>query len=145
MIKKLLKDFLIPRSLIFLKGYLFKNSLFVSVFLCFDWLQCQHKYIISTFQHLSVLKAEYPATNHLFQYEHQWTIYFLQFDMINSDFLSLFLFLLLFSTLVVCLCSYLQSNDSKDFQRCVIDMLEDAEVVSTMLLPGVYVCVCISY
>uniref|UniRef100_A0A3B4AXE7 ABM domain-containing protein n=1 Tax=Periophthalmus magnuspinnatus TaxID=409849 RepID=A0A3B4AXE7_9GOBI len=34
--------------------------------------------------------------------------------------------------------SYLQSNSSKDFQRCVIDMLEDAEVVSTMLLPGQY-------
>uniref|UniRef100_A0A8C6SNF2 ABM domain-containing protein n=1 Tax=Neogobius melanostomus TaxID=47308 RepID=A0A8C6SNF2_9GOBI len=32
--------------------------------------------------------------------------------------------------------SYLQSNSSKDFQRCVIDMLEDAEIVSTMLLPG---------
>ncbi|XP_034021969.1 N-terminal EF-hand calcium-binding protein 1 [Thalassophryne amazonica] len=32
--------------------------------------------------------------------------------------------------------SYLQSNSSKDFQRCVIDMLEDAEVVSTMLLPA---------
>ncbi|XP_015814692.3 N-terminal EF-hand calcium-binding protein 1 [Nothobranchius furzeri] len=32
--------------------------------------------------------------------------------------------------------SYLQSNNSKDFQRCVIDMLEDAEVVSTMLLPA---------
>ncbi|XP_062271538.1 N-terminal EF-hand calcium-binding protein 1 [Scomber scombrus] len=32
--------------------------------------------------------------------------------------------------------SYLQSNDSKDFQRCIIDMLEDAEVVSTMLLPA---------
>ncbi|XP_069390056.1 N-terminal EF-hand calcium-binding protein 1 isoform X2 [Paralichthys olivaceus] len=32
--------------------------------------------------------------------------------------------------------SYLQSNSSKDFQRCIIDMLEDAEVVSTMLLPG---------
>uniref|UniRef100_A0A671WSR0 N-terminal EF-hand calcium binding protein 3 n=1 Tax=Sparus aurata TaxID=8175 RepID=A0A671WSR0_SPAAU len=32
--------------------------------------------------------------------------------------------------------SYLQSNDSKDFQRCTIDMLEDAEVVSTMLLPA---------
>uniref|UniRef100_A0A3P8WR08 N-terminal EF-hand calcium binding protein 3 n=1 Tax=Cynoglossus semilaevis TaxID=244447 RepID=A0A3P8WR08_CYNSE len=31
--------------------------------------------------------------------------------------------------------SYLQSNSSKDFQRCIIDMLEDAEVVSTMLLP----------
>ncbi|GLD64106.1 N-terminal EF-hand calcium-binding protein 1-like isoform X1 [Lates japonicus] len=30
--------------------------------------------------------------------------------------------------------SYLQSNSSKDFQRCIIDMLEDAEVVSTMLL-----------
>uniref|UniRef100_A0A8D3AHJ5 N-terminal EF-hand calcium binding protein 3 n=1 Tax=Scophthalmus maximus TaxID=52904 RepID=A0A8D3AHJ5_SCOMX len=36
--------------------------------------------------------------------------------------------------------SYLQSNSSKDFQRCIIDMLEDAEVVSTMLLPGLYVC-----
>uniref|UniRef100_A0A673AUX3 ABM domain-containing protein n=1 Tax=Sphaeramia orbicularis TaxID=375764 RepID=A0A673AUX3_9TELE len=34
--------------------------------------------------------------------------------------------------------SYLQSNSSKDFQRCVIDMLEDAEVVSTMLLPGLF-------
>uniref|UniRef100_A0A667Z1S4 ABM domain-containing protein n=1 Tax=Myripristis murdjan TaxID=586833 RepID=A0A667Z1S4_9TELE len=32
--------------------------------------------------------------------------------------------------------SYLQSNSSKDFQRCIIDMLEDPEVVSTMLLPG---------
>ncbi|XP_022056179.2 N-terminal EF-hand calcium-binding protein 1 [Acanthochromis polyacanthus] len=32
--------------------------------------------------------------------------------------------------------SYLQSNNSKDFQRCVIDMLEDAEKVSTMLLPA---------
>nr|XP_040059823.1 N-terminal EF-hand calcium-binding protein 1 isoform X1 [Gasterosteus aculeatus aculeatus] len=32
--------------------------------------------------------------------------------------------------------SYLQSNSSKDFQRCAIDMLEDAEVVSTMLLPA---------
>ncbi|XP_058488808.1 N-terminal EF-hand calcium-binding protein 1 isoform X1 [Solea solea] len=32
--------------------------------------------------------------------------------------------------------SYLQSNSSKDFQRCVIDMLEEAEVVSTMLLPA---------
>ncbi|XP_037535751.1 N-terminal EF-hand calcium-binding protein 1 [Nematolebias whitei] len=32
--------------------------------------------------------------------------------------------------------SYLQTNSSKDFQRCVIDMLEDAEVVSTMLLPA---------
>ncbi|KAF0034540.1 hypothetical protein F2P81_012298 [Scophthalmus maximus] len=31
---------------------------------------------------------------------------------------------------------YLQSNSSKDFQRCIIDMLEDAEVVSTMLLPA---------
>ncbi|KAK1901055.1 N-terminal EF-hand calcium-binding protein 1, partial [Dissostichus eleginoides] len=30
---------------------------------------------------------------------------------------------------------YLQSNSSKDFQRCVIDMLEEAEAVSTMLLP----------
>ncbi|KAG8007633.1 N-terminal EF-hand calcium-binding protein 1 [Nibea albiflora] len=36
---------------------------------------------------------------------------------------------------------YLQSNDSKDFQRCIIDMLEDSEVVSTMLLPGLYMCV----
>ncbi|XP_049444593.1 N-terminal EF-hand calcium-binding protein 1 [Epinephelus fuscoguttatus] len=32
--------------------------------------------------------------------------------------------------------SYLQSNSSKDFQRCIIDMLEDAEVVSTMLIPA---------
>ncbi|XP_037107814.1 N-terminal EF-hand calcium-binding protein 1 [Syngnathus acus] len=32
--------------------------------------------------------------------------------------------------------SYLQSNSSKDFQRCVITMLDDAEVVSTMLLPA---------
>ncbi|XP_019910720.1 N-terminal EF-hand calcium-binding protein 1 isoform X2 [Esox lucius] len=32
--------------------------------------------------------------------------------------------------------SYLQSNGSKDFQRCVIDMLEDPELVSTMLLPA---------
>ncbi|KAM6946917.1 N-terminal EF-hand calcium-binding protein 1 isoform 2-T2 [Lycodopsis pacificus] len=32
--------------------------------------------------------------------------------------------------------SYLQSNSSKDFQRCAIDMLEDAELVSTMLLPA---------
>ncbi|CAL9704980.1 unnamed protein product [Knipowitschia caucasica] len=32
--------------------------------------------------------------------------------------------------------SYLQSNSSKDFQRCVIDLLEDAEMVSTMLLPA---------
>ncbi|KAM3622012.1 uncharacterized protein V6R79_019234 [Siganus canaliculatus] len=32
--------------------------------------------------------------------------------------------------------SYLQSNNSKDFQRCTIDMLEDAEVISTMLLPA---------
>uniref|UniRef100_A0A3B3CCF7 N-terminal EF-hand calcium binding protein 3 n=1 Tax=Oryzias melastigma TaxID=30732 RepID=A0A3B3CCF7_ORYME len=31
--------------------------------------------------------------------------------------------------------SYLQSNSSKDFQRCIIDMLEDAEIISTMLLP----------
>lgn len=37
-----------------------------------------------------------------------------------------------------CVLSYLQSNSSKDFQRCVIDMLEDAEVVSTMLLPGLF-------
>lgn len=35
--------------------------------------------------------------------------------------------------------SYLQTNGSKDFQRCTIDMLEDAEVVSTMLIPGVCV------
>ncbi|XP_026161748.1 N-terminal EF-hand calcium-binding protein 1 isoform X3 [Mastacembelus armatus] len=34
--------------------------------------------------------------------------------------------------------SYQQSNSSKDFQRCIIDMLEDAEVVSTMLLPGAH-------
>ncbi|XP_034551124.1 N-terminal EF-hand calcium-binding protein 1 isoform X2 [Notolabrus celidotus] len=32
--------------------------------------------------------------------------------------------------------SYLQTNSSKDFQRCIIDMLEDAENVSTMLLPA---------
>ncbi|XP_061745424.1 N-terminal EF-hand calcium-binding protein 1 [Nerophis ophidion] len=32
--------------------------------------------------------------------------------------------------------SYLQSNDSKDFKRCIIDMLEDAEVVTTMFLPA---------
>ncbi|XP_029632214.1 N-terminal EF-hand calcium-binding protein 1 isoform X4 [Salmo trutta] len=32
--------------------------------------------------------------------------------------------------------SYLQSNASKKFQRCVIDTLEDSELVSTMLLPG---------
>nr|XP_057911106.1 N-terminal EF-hand calcium-binding protein 1 [Doryrhamphus excisus] len=32
--------------------------------------------------------------------------------------------------------SYLQSTDSKDFQRCIIDMLEDSEVVSTMFLPA---------
>ncbi|XP_029357403.1 N-terminal EF-hand calcium-binding protein 1 isoform X2 [Echeneis naucrates] len=31
---------------------------------------------------------------------------------------------------------YQQSNSSKDFQRCIIDMLEDVEVVSTMLLPA---------
>ncbi|XP_070966363.1 N-terminal EF-hand calcium-binding protein 1-like [Oncorhynchus clarkii lewisi] len=32
--------------------------------------------------------------------------------------------------------SYLQSNASKKFQRCVIDTLEDSKLVSTMLLPG---------
>ncbi|XP_052383223.1 N-terminal EF-hand calcium-binding protein 1-like isoform X3 [Oncorhynchus keta] len=32
--------------------------------------------------------------------------------------------------------SHLQSNASKKFQRCVIDTLEDSELVSTMLLPG---------
>ncbi|KAJ7999565.1 hypothetical protein DPEC_G00195740 [Dallia pectoralis] len=32
--------------------------------------------------------------------------------------------------------NYLQSNGSKDFQRCVIDMLGDPELVSTMLLPA---------
>ncbi|XP_028853312.1 N-terminal EF-hand calcium-binding protein 1 [Denticeps clupeoides] len=32
--------------------------------------------------------------------------------------------------------SYLQSEPSKTFQRCVIDMLEDPELVSTMLLPA---------
>ncbi|XP_044206207.1 N-terminal EF-hand calcium-binding protein 1 isoform X1 [Thunnus albacares] len=37
--------------------------------------------------------------------------------------------------------SYLQSNNSKDFQRCIIDMLEDAEVVSTMLLPEMFVII----
>uniref|UniRef100_A0A8C7Y6I9 N-terminal EF-hand calcium binding protein 3 n=1 Tax=Oryzias sinensis TaxID=183150 RepID=A0A8C7Y6I9_9TELE len=34
--------------------------------------------------------------------------------------------------------SYLQSNCSKDFQRCIIDMLEDAEIINTMPLPGLY-------
>ncbi|XP_056607628.1 N-terminal EF-hand calcium-binding protein 1 isoform X1 [Triplophysa dalaica] len=32
--------------------------------------------------------------------------------------------------------SYLQSDSSKMFQRCIIDMLEDPEVVSTMLMPA---------
>ncbi|XP_029540548.1 N-terminal EF-hand calcium-binding protein 1 isoform X2 [Oncorhynchus nerka] len=32
--------------------------------------------------------------------------------------------------------SYLQSDASKNFQRCVIDMLEDPKLVSTMLLPA---------
>ncbi|KAI5109079.1 N-terminal EF-hand calcium-binding protein 1-like, partial [Silurus meridionalis] len=32
--------------------------------------------------------------------------------------------------------SYLQSEASKDFQRCIIDMLEDPELVSTMLMPA---------
>ncbi|XP_024301238.1 N-terminal EF-hand calcium-binding protein 1 isoform X4 [Oncorhynchus tshawytscha] len=32
--------------------------------------------------------------------------------------------------------SHLQSNASKKFQRCVIDTLEDSELVSTMLLPA---------
>ncbi|XP_061544784.1 N-terminal EF-hand calcium-binding protein 1 isoform X1 [Phycodurus eques] len=32
--------------------------------------------------------------------------------------------------------SYLQSSSSKDFQRCVINMMEETEVVSTMLLPA---------
>uniref|UniRef100_A0A3P9HSS3 N-terminal EF-hand calcium binding protein 3 n=1 Tax=Oryzias latipes TaxID=8090 RepID=A0A3P9HSS3_ORYLA len=32
--------------------------------------------------------------------------------------------------------SYLQSNCSKDFQRCIIDMLEDAEIINTMPLPA---------
>uniref|UniRef100_A0A3B4YSK1 N-terminal EF-hand calcium-binding protein 1-like n=1 Tax=Seriola lalandi dorsalis TaxID=1841481 RepID=A0A3B4YSK1_SERLL len=32
--------------------------------------------------------------------------------------------------------SYLQSTISKTFQRCIIDSLEDPEMVSTMLLPG---------
>ncbi|XP_061112621.1 N-terminal EF-hand calcium-binding protein 1-like isoform X2 [Conger conger] len=32
--------------------------------------------------------------------------------------------------------SYLQSNASKTFQRCIIDVLEDPEIVSTMLLPA---------
>uniref|UniRef100_A0A671X7I6 ABM domain-containing protein n=1 Tax=Sparus aurata TaxID=8175 RepID=A0A671X7I6_SPAAU len=31
--------------------------------------------------------------------------------------------------------SYLQSPISKTFQRCIIDSLEDPEMVSTMLLP----------
>uniref|UniRef100_A0A672YGA6 ABM domain-containing protein n=1 Tax=Sphaeramia orbicularis TaxID=375764 RepID=A0A672YGA6_9TELE len=32
--------------------------------------------------------------------------------------------------------SYLQSSISKTFQRCIIDSLEEPEMVSTMLLPG---------
>lgn len=32
--------------------------------------------------------------------------------------------------------SYLQSSISKTFQRCIIDSLEEPEIVSTMLLPG---------
>uniref|UniRef100_A0A8C1QJW4 N-terminal EF-hand calcium binding protein 3 n=1 Tax=Cyprinus carpio TaxID=7962 RepID=A0A8C1QJW4_CYPCA len=32
--------------------------------------------------------------------------------------------------------SYLQSDASKMFQRCIIDMLEDPEIVSTMLMPA---------
>lgn len=32
--------------------------------------------------------------------------------------------------------SYLQSSINKTFQRCVIDSLEEPEIVSTMLLPG---------
>ncbi|CAL8236390.1 unnamed protein product [Arctogadus glacialis] len=32
--------------------------------------------------------------------------------------------------------SYLQSNSSKDFQRCVIQMLVGPEVVATMLVPA---------
>ncbi|XP_055068976.1 N-terminal EF-hand calcium-binding protein 1 [Misgurnus anguillicaudatus] len=32
--------------------------------------------------------------------------------------------------------SYLQSDSSKMFQRCIIDLLEDPEVVSTMLMPA---------
>ncbi|CAL8340335.1 unnamed protein product [Merluccius merluccius] len=32
--------------------------------------------------------------------------------------------------------SYLQSNSSKDFQRCIIQMLVGPEVVATMLIPG---------
>ncbi|XP_054876885.1 N-terminal EF-hand calcium-binding protein 1 [Poeciliopsis prolifica] len=32
--------------------------------------------------------------------------------------------------------SYLQTNNSKDFQRCIIDLMEDTEIVSTMLLPA---------
>ncbi|CAB1329578.1 unnamed protein product [Coregonus sp. 'balchen'] len=31
---------------------------------------------------------------------------------------------------------YLQSPISKTFQRCIIDVLEDPEMVSTMLLPA---------
>ncbi|TVK90426.1 N-terminal EF-hand calcium-binding protein 1 [Bagarius yarrelli] len=31
---------------------------------------------------------------------------------------------------------YLQSEASKTFQRCIIDMLEDPELISTMLMPG---------
>ncbi|KAL1272269.1 hypothetical protein QQF64_028131 [Cirrhinus molitorella] len=32
--------------------------------------------------------------------------------------------------------SYLQSDASKMFQRCIIDLLEDPEIVSTMLMPA---------
>ncbi|XP_029538477.1 N-terminal EF-hand calcium-binding protein 1-like isoform X2 [Oncorhynchus nerka] len=35
-----------------------------------------------------------------------------------------------------CYIIHLQSNASKKFQRCVIDTLEDSELVSTMLLPA---------
>ncbi|XP_077430443.1 N-terminal EF-hand calcium-binding protein 1-like isoform X2 [Vanacampus margaritifer] len=34
--------------------------------------------------------------------------------------------------------SYLQSNSCKDFQRCIINMLEDTEMVATMLLPAAW-------
>lgn len=37
---------------------------------------------------------------------------------------------------IVSLLSYLQSSISKTFQRCIIDALEQPEIVSTMLLPG---------
>uniref|UniRef100_A0A3B3Y880 N-terminal EF-hand calcium binding protein 3 n=1 Tax=Poecilia mexicana TaxID=48701 RepID=A0A3B3Y880_9TELE len=47
----------------------------------------------------------------------------------TTDSFHLFFFFFFFS-------SYLQSSISKTFQRCIIDSLEEPEIVSTMLLPG---------